>query len=82
MDGQEIVLQVDVIVKAFDTRTGTFGEVISASGKITKADAGVVEIKEEWITISIDPGGSPNYADAKVFVSTHSKPCGNAQTPN
>jgi hypothetical protein len=75
-------LEVEVKVRAFNTRTSTFTEVITASAKITKADAGFTEgNKEEWISISIDPGGSPNYADAKVLVSTHSKACGTAQAP-
>lgn len=67
-------LVIEVTVKAFDTRTNTFTEVVAATAKLTKADAGFTESeKEDWLSISIDPGGSPNYADARVLVSRHSK---------
>lgn len=72
--GSEKSIEVEVSVKVLDTQTNTFTEVIGTTAKLTKADAGITGGNtEEWITISIDPGHAPNYSDAKVLVSTHSK---------
>ena len=75
-------LEVQVKVRIFDPITRTFSDVIAATANLAKPDKGLREGKEEWIMISIDPGSSPNYADARVLVSTYPKRNGPAPNAN
>jgi hypothetical protein len=70
-------VEVQVKVRIYDPNTKTYSEVVGATAKLSKADGGLtVNAKDECIMICIDPGDLPNYMDAKVLVSTHSKSFG------
>lgn len=68
-------IEVDVIVKVRDDDRGELVDAISATSKLTKADAGISddEKMEDAIYISITPGKLPKYADAIISVNYSGK---------
>ena len=70
-------LEIQLKVRVFNPNTGLYSQVIGAIARISKVDAGLtVDPRDECIMICIDPGLLPNYADAKVLFSTHSRSFG------
>jgi hypothetical protein len=66
-------VEVIIKVRVYDARTNTITTVVGAIAQISRNEDVQRDGKDEWICISIDPGVLPNYEDAKVHVSTHSK---------
>jgi len=67
--------EVEVVLKRPDPVTGNLVQVLSASAKLTKADAGRApgDVAEEYIWIRIKPGTQPNYADASISIDKNEK---------
>jgi hypothetical protein len=64
-------LLLEVTVKIKQPTDDGMKEVLATEYKITKPDAG--RASENWISISIEPGTSGNYSDARIAVTEHSK---------
>ncbi|WP_317900019.1 hypothetical protein [Aurantibacillus circumpalustris] len=69
------ITEVEVKIKVRDEESGEMIEAITATSKLTKADAGrnAGDKTEDAIYISITPGSLPNYADAVISANFSGK---------
>lgn len=74
-DGTVTSTEVEVKIKVRDEKSGEMIDAVSATSKLTKADAGrsAGDKSEETIYISITPGDLPNYADAVISANFSGK---------
>lgn len=74
-EGTVTTTEVEVKIKVRDENSGEMIEAISATSKLTKADAGrnAGDKSEETIYISITPRDLPNYSDAVISANFSGK---------
>ncbi len=74
-EDQTSSIEVEIKIKVRDENSGELVDAISATSKLTKADATRTtgDKSEDAIYISITPGSQPNYADAVISANFSGK---------